>query len=198
MSAVVKHNVDEKKRRFLVGATALVGGAAGVAVAVPLVGSFFPSARAKAAGAPVEYDLSKIEPGMQITIEWRGAPVWVLYRTQEMLDRLSKNDALLADPQSDISKQPAYAKNLHRSRDAKFLVVKGVCTHLGCSPTLRKEIAAADLGAEWPGGYFCPCHQSKFDLSARVFKGMPAPKNLEVPPYTITGTTLVIGDESQA
>ena len=197
MSAVVKHNVDEKKRRFLVGATALVGGAAGVAVAVPLAGSFFPSARAKAAGAPVEVDVSKIEPGMQLTVEWRGAPVWVLHRTQEMLDRLSKSDALLADPQSNISKQPDYAKNPHRSRDSKYLVVKGVCTHLGCSPTLRKEIAAADLGADWPGGYFCPCHQSKFDLSARVFKGMPAPKNLEIPPYTLTGATLVIGDVSQ-
>ena len=197
MSAVVKHNVDEKKRRFLVGATALVGGAAGVAVAVPLAGSFFPSARAKAAGAPVEVDVSKIEPGMQLTVEWRGAPVWVLHRTQEMLDRLSKSDALLADPQSNISKQPDYAKNPHRSRDSRYLVVKGVCTHLGCSPTLRKEIAAADLGADWPGGYFCPCHQSKFDLSARVFKGMPAPKNLEIPPYTLTGATLVIGDVSQ-
>ena len=198
MSAVVKHNVDEKKRRFLVGATALVGGAAGVAVAVPLAGSFFPSARAKAAGAPVEVDISKIEPGMQLTLEWRGAPVWVLYRTQEMLDRLTQSDALLADPKSDISKQPDYAKNPYRSRDSKYLVVKGVCTHLGCSPTLRKEIAAADLGADWPGGYFCPCHQSKFDLSARVFKGMPAPKNLEVPPYTITGMMLVIGGESGA
>ena len=198
MSAVVKHNVDEKKRRFLVGATALVGGAAGVAVAVPLAGSFFPSARAKAAGAPVEVDVSKIEPGMQLTVEWRGAPVWVLYRTPEMLDRLTKSDALLADAQSNISKQPDYAKNPHRSRDSRYLVVKGVCTHLGCSPTLRKEIAAADLGADWPGGYFCPCHQSKFDLSARVYKGMPAPKNLEVPPYTITGSILVIGDESKA
>ena len=197
MSAVVKHNVDEKKRRFLVGATALVGGAAGVALAVPLAGSFFPSARAKAAGAPVKVDVSKIEPGMQLTVEWRGAPVWVLHRTQEMLDRLSKSDALLADPQSNISKQPDYAKNPHRSRDSKYLVVKGVCTHLGCSPTLRKEIAAADLGSDWPGGYFCPCHQSKFDLSARVYKGMPAPKNLEVPPYTITGSILVIGDVSQ-
>jgi len=197
MSAVVKHNVDEKKRRFLVGATALVGGAAGVALAVPLAGSFFPSARAKAAGAPVEVDMSKIEPGMQLTVEWRGAPVWVLHRTQEMLERLTKSDALLADPQSNISKQPDYAKNPHRSRDSRYLVVKGVCTHLGCSPTLRKEIAAADLGADWPGGYFCPCHQSKFDLSARVYKGMPAPTNLVVPPYTITGMMLVIGDVSQ-
>lgn len=198
MSAVVKQDVDEKKRRFLVGATAVVGGVGSAAAAVPLIWSMWPSARAKAAGAPVEVDLSRVEPGMQLTVEWRGAPVWVLHRTPEMLDRLTKGDALLADAQSNDSSQPEYAKNPHRSRDPKYLVVKGVCTHLGCSPTLRKEIGAADLGADWPGGYFCPCHQSKFDLSARVFKGMPAPKNLEVPSYTIAGTMLVIGVESKA
>jgi ubiquinol-cytochrome c reductase iron-sulfur subunit len=198
MSAIVKQNVDERKRRFLIAATAVVGGVGSAAVAVPLIWSMWPSARAKAAGAPVEVDLSRIEPGMQLTVEWRGAPVWVLHRTPEMIDNLTKSNALLADPQSDSSKQPDYAKNPHRSRDPKYLVVKGVCTHLGCSPTLRKEIGAADLGADWPGGYFCPCHQSKFDLSARVFKGMPAPKNLEVPSYSIAGTMLVIGDDSKA
>lgn len=198
MSAVVKQDVNEKKRRFLVGATAVVGGVGSAAVAVPLIWSMWPSARAKAAGAPVEVDLSRVEPGMQLTVEWRGAPVWVLHRTPEMLDSLTKGDASLADAQSNDSSQPEYAKNPHRSRDPKYLVVKGVCTHLGCSPTLRKEIGAADLGADWPGGYFCPCHQSKFDLSARVFKGMPAPKNLEVPSYTIAGTMLVIGDDSKA
>jgi ubiquinol-cytochrome c reductase iron-sulfur subunit len=197
MSAIVKQNVDERKRRFLVAATAVVGGAGSAAVAVPLIWSMWPSARAKAAGAPVEVDLSRIEPGMQLTVEWRGAPVWVLHRTPEMIDRLEKSNALLADPQSNDSKQPEYAKNQHRSRDKTYLVVKGVCTHLGCSPTLRKEIGAADLGADWPGGYFCPCHQSKFDLSARVFKGMPAPKNLEVPSYSIAGAMLVIGDDSK-
>ena len=198
MSAVVKQDVDEKKRRFLVGATAVVGGVGTAAVAVPLIWSMWPSARAKAAGAPVEVDLSRVEPGMQLTVEWRGAPVWVLHRTPEMLDQLTKGDASLADAQSNDSSQPEYAKNPYRSRDPRYLVVKGVCTHLGCSPTLRKEIGAADLGADWPGGYFCPCHQSKFDLSARVFKGMPAPKNLEVPSYTIAGTMLVIGDDSKA
>ena len=197
MSAIVKQDVDERKRRFLVAATAVVGGVGSAAVAVPLIWSMWPSARAKAAGAPVDVDLSRIEPGMQLTVEWRGAPVWVLHRTPEMIDRLTKGNALLADAQSDDSRQPDYAKNPHRSRDPKYLVVKGVCTHLGCSPTLRKEIGAADLGADWPGGYFCPCHQSKFDLSARVFKGMPAPKNLEVPNYTIAGTMLVIGVDSK-
>lgn len=197
MSAVVKQDVDEKKRRFLVGATAVVGGVGSAAVAVPLIWSMWPSEQAKAAGASVEVDLSRIEPGMQLTVEWRGAPVFVLHRVPEMLDTLTKDNALLADPQSNDSKQPEYAKNPHRSREPKYLVVKGVCTHLGCSPTLRKEIGAADLGADWPGGYFCPCHQSKFDLSARVFKGMPAPTNLEVPSYSIAGTMLVIGDDSK-
>jgi ubiquinol-cytochrome c reductase iron-sulfur subunit len=198
MSAVVQQNVDEKKRRLLVIATSVVGGIAGIGMATPFVASFLPSARARAAGAPVEYDLANIEPGMQITVEWRGAPIWILYRTPEMLAQLSKNDALLADPKSNDSKQPDYAKNEFRARDQKYLVVKGVCTHLGCSPTLRKEIGASDLGADWPGGYFCPCHQSKFDLAARVYKGMPAPTNLEIPPYKIAGTKLVIGDDSQA
>ena len=197
MSAIVKQDVDERKRRFLIAATAVVGGVGSAAVAVPLIWSMWPSARAKAAGAPVEVDLSRIEPGMQLTVEWRGAPVWVLHRTPEMIERLTKSNAPLADPQSDDSRQPDYAKNPLRSRDPKYLVVKGVCTHLGCSPTLRKEIGAADLGADWPGGYFCPCHQSKFDLSARVFKGMPAPKNLEVPTYSIAGAMLVIGDDSK-
>jgi ubiquinol-cytochrome c reductase iron-sulfur subunit len=198
MSAIVKQDIDEKKRRFLIGATAAVSGVAAAAVAVPFLYSFKPSARALAAGAAVEFDLSKVEPGQQVTIEWRGSPVWILHRTPEMIAQLAKNDALLADAQSGDSKQPEYAKNPHRSRDPKYLVVKGVCTHLGCSPTMRKEIGAADLGADWPGGYFCPCHQSKFDLAARVFKSMPAPKNLEVPPYKIITATsmLVVGEDA--
>ncbi len=195
MSAVVKRDVNEKKRRFLAIGTAAVGAGAAAAVGIPMLWSMWPSARAKAAGAPTEVDLSKVEPGMQLTVEWRGAPVWVLHRTDEMLAQLAKNDHLLADPQSNDSKQPEYAKNPHRSRDSRYLVVKGVCTHLGCSPTLRKEIGAADLGTEWPGGYFCPCHQSKFDLAARVFKGMPAPRNLEVPTYKIAGKMLTVGDD---
>ena len=193
MSAIADQPIDEKKRRFLTVATAAVGGVAAASVAVPFLCSFKPSARSLAAGAPVEYDLSKVEPGQQITVEWRGAPVWILHRTPDMIAQLAKNDGLLADPQSASSKQPDYAKNPHRSSDAKYLVLKGVCTHLGCSPTMRKEIGASDLGADWPGGYFCPCHQSKFDLAGRVFKSMPAPTNLEVPPYKITGSNIVVG-----
>lgn len=191
MSAIVP-DVDPKKRRTLILATSVVGAGAGAAVAVPFVGSMFPSARALAAGAPVEYDIAKIEPGQLVTIEYRGAPHWVIRRTPEMIAQLAKNDALLADPASEASAQPASAKNPHRSANPEYFVVKGVCTHLGCSPTLRKEIGPADLGADWPGGFFCPCHQSKFDLAGRVFKGMPAPKNLEITPYKVVGTTLTI------
>lgn len=197
MSAIVEDGVDPQKRRLLTIATAAVGAAGAAAVAVPFLFSMKPSAKALAAGAAVELDLSLVEVGQQVTVEWRGAPVWVLHRTPEMIAQLAKNDGLLADPASEGSKQPEYAKNAHRSRDPKYLVVKGVCTHLGCSPTKRAEVGAAagDLGADWPGGYFCPCHQSKFDLSGRVFKGMPAPRNLEVPPYIIAGTRLTVGED---
>ncbi|MBL8522497.1 MAG: ubiquinol-cytochrome c reductase iron-sulfur subunit [Betaproteobacteria bacterium] len=192
MSAIVLNEVDPKKRRFLIIASSVVGAGAGAAVAVPFVGSMFPSARALAAGAPVDYDISKVEPGQLVTIEYRGAPHWIIRRSPEMVAQLAKNDALLADPQSNDSSQPAFAKNAHRSSNPEYFVVKGVCTHLGCSPTYRKEIGPADLGADWPGGFFCPCHQSKFDMAGRVFKGMPAPKNLIVTPYKISGTTLTI------
>ncbi len=198
MSAIVLDQVDSKKRRFLVAATSVVGAGAAAGVAVPFAISLKPSARAIAAGAPVPVDLSKIEPGQQITVEWRGAPVWIIYRTSEMIAQLAKNTALLADPQSEGSKQPDYAKNTNRARNEKWFIAKGVCTHLGCSPTYRKEIGAADLGAEWPGGFFCPCHQSKFDLAGRVFKSMPAPTNLVIPPYKfVSDSEVLIGEDSK-
>ena len=153
-------------------------------MAAPLLVSWFPSARALAAGAPVEADVSKLEPGQQITIEWRGKPVWVLRRTPEMVERLAQNAAFLADPESTASKQPDYVKGPGRSIKPEVFIVEGVCTHLGCSPTLKKEVgAASDMGADWPGGYYCPCHNSRFDLAARVFKGSPAPSNMTVPPH---------------
>lgn len=154
-----------------------------VGVAVPLVMSMLPSARAKAAGAPVEVDIGKIEPGMLLTVEWRGKPVWVVNRTKAMLDQLPKNDPLLVDPNSEVPQQPPYCKNPTRSIKPEYLVAIGICTHLGCSPTYRKDVGAADLGADWPGGFFCPCHGSRFDLAARVFKGVPAPTNLVIPPH---------------
>jgi ubiquinol-cytochrome c reductase iron-sulfur subunit len=192
--------VDLGKRRFLVTATSVVGGLGVVAAVVPFVASMNPSQRAKVAGAPVEADISKVEPGMQLTVEWRGKPVWVVNRTKEMLDQLPKNDDRLADPQSKNSEQPEYCKNESRSIKAhsNVLVVVGVCTHLGCSPTYRKEVGPADLGADWPGGFFCPCHGSKFDLAARVFKGVPAPINLAIPPYKyLTDNRLLIGEDNK-
>ena len=198
MTAIVLNQVDPKKRRFLIAASSVVGAGAAVVVAVPFVASMLPSARAVAAGAPVQVDLDKIEPGQLLTVEFRGAPHWVIKRTPEMVAQLNKNDALLADSKSDASKQPEYAKNPNRSLKPELFVARGVCTHLGCSPTFRKEIGAADLGADWPGGFFCPCHQSKFDMSGRVFAGMPAPTNLAIPPYKfLSDTSLLIGDDSK-
>lgn len=175
--------VDTRKRKFLIAATSAVGGVAVAGVAVPLVMSMLPSARAKAAGAPVEVDISKIEPGMLLTAEWRGKPVWVVNRTKEMLDLLGKHNDKLVDPNSEQPQQPEYCKNATRSIKPEYLVAVGICTHLGCSPTYRKEVGAEDLGADWPGGFLCPCHGSRFDLAARVFKNVPAPTNLVIPPH---------------
>ncbi len=193
--------MDLGKRRFLLTASSVVGGVASAAIVYPFVASMMPSQRAKAAGAPVEIDISKIESGSYVTVEWRGKPVWVVNRTSEMLDGLAKHDNLLADPGSESSEQPDYAKNVGRALKAheNYLVVVGVCTHLGCSPTFRPTVAAADLGADWPGGFFCPCHGSKFDLAGRVFKGVPAPINLIIPPYKyLSDTRLLLGDDSKA
>jgi ubiquinol-cytochrome c reductase iron-sulfur subunit len=199
MTAIVRDDIDEKRRRLLLIGTAAASGVAGAAVAVPFLASWLPSARALAAGAPVELDISKLEPGQQITVEWRGKPVWVLRRTEEMLSRLAKNAPLLVDPDSKEATQPAYVKGAERAIKPAFLVVEGVCTHLGCSPTLKKEIgAASDMGADWPGGYYCPCHNSRFDLSARVFKGSPAPKNLVIPPHRYASeAVVVIGEDTK-
>ena len=190
--------VDQGKRRFLIGATSAVGGVGVIAAATPFVMSFWPSARAKAAGAPIEIDISKIEPGQKIDVEWRGKVVWLINRTRPMLDSLAKLDPMLADPNSDAPQQPAYCRNPHRSiKDAMWVAI-GICTHLGCSPTFRPDVAPADLGPEWLGGFFCPCHQSKFDLAGRVYKGVPAPANLVVPPHRyLADTRIVIGEDAK-
>ena len=186
--------VDTRKRKFLIAATSAVGGVAVAGVAVPLVMSMMPSARARAAGAPVEVDVSKVEPGMLLTVEWRGKPVWIVNRTKDMLDKLATLDGQLADPKSDMPQQPEYCKNAARSIKPELLVAVGICTHLGCSPTYRKDVGAADLGADWPGGFFCPCHGSRFDLAARVYKGFPAPINLKIPPHKyLNDATILIG-----
>lgn len=190
--------VNSSKRKFLVAATGAVGGVAVAGVAVPLVMSMLPSARAKAAGAPVEVDIDKIEPGMMLTVEWRGKPVWIVNRSKEMLDLMVKHDDQLADPKSEMPQQPDYCKNDGRSIKPELFVAVGICTHLGCSPTYRKDIGAADLGADWPGGFFCPCHGSRFDISGRVYKGVPAPTNLVVPPHQFLGDAkLLIGVDTK-
>jgi ubiquinol-cytochrome c reductase iron-sulfur subunit len=199
MTAIVHHHIDEKRRRLLLIATSAAAGVAGAGVAVPFLASWLPSARALAAGAPVEADISHVELGQQITIEWRGKPVWVLRRTPEMLAALTNHDASLVDPDSKESDQPAYVKSPGRSIKPEVFIATGVCTHLGCSPTLKKEIgAASDMGADWPGGYYCPCHNSRFDLAARVFKGSPAPKNLVIPPHRYASdAVVVIGEDTK-
>ncbi len=192
-----QQEVDRGRRKFLVAATSGAGVAGAAAVAWPFVASMLPSARAKAAGAPVEVDIGKIEPGAIVAVEWRGKPVWVVHRTKEMLDVLGKHDDQLADPLSDAPQQPDYCKNKTRSIKPEYLVAVGICTHLGCSPTYRKDIGAADLGADWPGGFFCPCHGSKFDLAARVYKGAPAPVNLVIPPHKfVSDSLLLVGVDS--
>ncbi|MDO9012174.1 MAG: ubiquinol-cytochrome c reductase iron-sulfur subunit [Gallionella sp.] len=191
-------NVDNNKRRLLIAASAAAGGVAAVGAGAPFVLSLMPSERAKAAGAPIEVDVSGIEPGAMMSVEWQGKPVWIVHRTQEMLDILTKHDTELADPTSEVPQQPEYCNNPTRSIKPEFLVVLGVCTHLGCSPTFRPEVAPADLGANWAGGWFCPCHGSRFDLAARVFKGVPAPTNMIIPPHKyLSDTRLVIGDDSK-
>ena len=184
--------VNAGRRRFLVAATSVVGAAGAVGAAVPFVGSWFPSAKAKAAGAPVKVNISKIEPGQQIVAEWRGQPVFILNRTEEMLQALPKIDAELADPNSQASVQPEYVDPEVRSIKPEILVLVGLCTHLGCSPSFRPEVAPADLGAQWLGGYFCPCHGSRYDLAGRVYKSQPAPLNLPVPPHSYESADVII------
>ena len=188
----------DKTRRNLVVATGAAGGLASVGVAVPFAASWLPSERAKAAGAPVEIDISKLEPGQMQIVEWRSKPVWIVKRTKEQLEGLKKVASQIADPSSLVPQQPEYAKNETRSIKPELLVVVGICTHLGCSPTAKGGEAKADMGADWEGGFYCPCHGSKFDLAGRVYKGAPAPTNLEVPPHAyVSDTTLVIGEDKK-
>lgn len=164
---------------------------------VPFVGSWLPSAKAQAMGAPIEVDISKLEPGAQLTVEWRGQPIWIINRTPETIKQLNKLDNQLRDPESKENQQPTYAKNLYRSIKENYLVLVGLCTHLGCVPTYRPDFGGVE--PNWPGGFFCPCHGSKFDLAGRVFKGVPAPLNLLVPPYKfISDTVIMIGQDEKA
>jgi ubiquinol-cytochrome c reductase iron-sulfur subunit len=187
-----------KTRRNLVIATCAAGGAAGVAAAVPFAASWLPSERAKAGGAPIVADISTLEPGQSMTVEWRSKPVWIIRRTKEMLDTLQSVDGKLSDPASDVPMQPEYAKNEFRSIKPELLVLVGICTHLGCSPQSKPAEDKTEMGADWTGGFLCPCHGSKFDLAGRVYRGAPAPVNLEVPKYTyLSDTRILIGDDTK-
>ena len=191
MSATIP--IDPGRRLWLT-ATTVAGGAGVIASAVPFVASLAPSERARALGAPVEVELQGIQPGEIRTVEWRGKPVFVLRRTPAMLDALARHDDLLADPLSRRSEQPATTRNVVRSMRPELVVLEAVCTHLGCIPSFRPTPGAPDIGASWPGGFYCPCHGSKFDLAGRVFKNVPAPTNLTVPPHQFASDSkLVIG-----
>jgi len=190
------NEVNPSRRRFLTAATTVIGGVGVGFALVPFISSMSPSAKARAAGAPVRADISKVEPGQMIRVKWRGKPIWVVNRTKEMLDVLPTLDGELRDPDSLEPQQPPYAKNGYRSIKPEYLVLIGICTHLGCSPTYRPDIAPADLGKDWKGGFFCPCHGSRFDLAGRVFKGVPAPLNLVVPPYRyLSDTEIEVGND---
>jgi ubiquinol-cytochrome c reductase iron-sulfur subunit len=187
-------DADNNRRRFLTAATVVVGAVGTVAVAVPFLASWSPSARARTAGAPVQADIGKLEPGQQIIVKWRGKPVWVVRRDEAALGTLPEVNDQLRDPTSNDSIQPEYAKNEYRSRKPEILIMVGICTHLGCSPTYQPEITA-----DFKGGFFCPCHGSKFDFAGRVYQGVPAPTNLTVPPhYYVSDSVIVIGEDGVA
>ena len=189
------HEINNGRRRFLILATSGAGGVAALGVATPFVASFFPSEKAKAAGAAVEIDVSKIESGQMMTAEWQGKPIWVVNRTAQQLKDLKALDGAVSDPKSEVEQQPENCKNETRSIKPNIFVAIGICTHLGCSPTYRPDVAPADLGSAWKGGFFCPCHGSKFDMAGRVYKGVPAPTNLVVTPYNyLSDTTVLVGE----
>lgn len=198
-SSISTEAIDPKRRRMLVNGASIAGGVGTLALVTPMLASMSPSERAKAAGAPVTVDIGKLSPGQLMIVEWRGKPAWIVKRTPEALASLAAVTDELRDPDSTDDQQPEYAVNQERSIKPEVLVMLGVCTHLGCSPTYRPDIAPADLGAEWQGGFFCPCHGSKFDFSGRVYKGVPAPKNLEVPPYRyVSDSVIIIGEDGEA
>ena len=193
---MIKEGVNTR-RRVLVGASLVVGGVGSVAALTPFVSSWNPSAKAKAAGAPVKADVSKLESGQQMIVEWRGKPVWIVRRSAEALAHLATLDDSLADPGSVKSKQPSYVPGTAtRALRDEYIVMIGICTHLGCSPTYRPEVAPVDLGEDWNGGFYCPCHGSTFDLSGRVYKSKPAPTNLDIPPHFYeSDSVILIGED---
>ena len=194
------HETDNTRRRFLTAGVSILGGIGAAISSWPFIKAMSPSSRAKAAGAPVEVNLSKIEPGKMVREKWRGKPVWIVHRTPDMLATLDSAEKVLRDPNSDDSVQPAYTKNRHRSIKPEYLVLVGICTHLGCSPSYRPNVTNSGVtgGSNWQGGFFCACHGSQFDFAGRVYRSVPAPKNLEVPPYHFAGDDKIIIGKSSA
>ena len=191
-------NKPSNRRKFLTNLTQIMGGVGAVFAVIPFLSTMSPSEKAKAAGAPVEIDVSALRPGSYKVVEWRGKPVWVVRRTEEMIQNTLENDEILSDPNSLEEHQPSYTQNKYRSINPEFLVLLGVCTHLGCSPLYKPSPKSAELGLDWNGGFFCPCHGSKFDLSGRVHKAMPAPSNLEVPPYYFASENkIIVGEDGE-
>lgn len=191
--------VNIKRRQVLAGATGVVGAVGAAFVAVPFLGSWQPSEKAKAAGAPVDADISGLQPGQMMTLSWRGKPVWIVRRTPEMIERLATLDDLLRDPNSSASIQPEYCQNPSRAINPEYLVVVGICTHLGCAPLYRPAVNSTDMAENWRGGFFCPCHGSSFDLAGRVFRSVPAPTNLEIPPYMyLSETQIRVGEDAES
>lgn len=191
--------IDKSRRRFLTAAATVVGGAGAVATAIPFVSTMTPSARTKAIGASVEVDISELQPGQMMIEEWQGKPVWILRRDQKALDAITELREEVKDPESSVEQQPEYAKNEYRSINPEYLIVIGLCTHLGCSPKFVRARDKHGLGSEWKGGFFCPCHGSRFDLAGRVFKSVPAPTNMIVPPHQfLSDSRILIGDDSGA
>jgi ubiquinol-cytochrome c reductase iron-sulfur subunit len=197
MSLENNNEVNLSRRKVLTAATGVVGATGATFLAVPFVSSWQPSEKAKAAGAPVDADISHLQPGQMLTVAWRGKPVWVVRRTPDMVQKLTGNVTELRDPASEQSIQPNYCQNDSRAINSEFFVVVGVCTHLGCAPLYRPAIGSPDVSEDWQGGFFCPCHGSKFDLAGRVYQGVPAPTNLEVPPYRFLSESIVrVGEDT--
>lgn len=189
-----EQTVDHGRRRFLAAATTVVGGIGAASASVPFVASWLPSEKVQAAGGPIKVDVSNMQYGEQITVEWRGKPVWIIKRTKQEIERMAKHHDRLRDPNSEVDQQPPYVDKLHRGIKSEYVILVGICTHLGCSPMYKPYLE--ETGADWPGGFFCPCHGSMFDLAGRVFKGVPAPINLAVPPHHfLSDTVVVIGED---
>jgi len=190
--------INKNRRRFLTTTATVIGGIGAVATTVPFITTMTPSARAKAIGAPIEVDIGDLDPGERKIVKWQGKPIWILRRSEQSLATLAELDEIVRDPDSEVAQQPAYAKNEYRSLKPEYLIVIGLCTHLGCSPSYVSADDEHELGDDWKGGFFCPCHGSRFDLAGRVYKGVPAPTNLLVPPHQyLSNTRILIGDDSE-